>query len=111
MDTFSVEDREYAKEWDLPAHKDRGWVHEVEVPMREGEALAYESLHGGEGVTFNIHSHKGRETTYHAKGSDLRMAGTFRAPFEGKYYMMWENGGAAAVHVQAKAVRKPATTL
>jgi len=108
MDVFSVESPEYAREWELPAHKQRGWVHEVEVPLRQGEAIAYETSNDGPGgrVEFNIHSHKGPEVRYHAKGEDARMSGTFVAPWEGKFYLMWENKGEGAVRVRAHARRQ-----
>lgn len=107
MDTFPPDSGEYAREVELPAHKVRGWVHEVEVPMRKGESFRYETAHEGAGgrVRFNVHSHHGRETTYHAEGTDARIAGTFTAPEEGKFYLMWENQSAKAVTVRVRATR------
>ena len=100
---------EYTREWELPPRKTRGWVHEVEAPMRDGESIAYETEHEEPGgrVVFNIHSHKGRETTYHVKGDDARMAGTFPAPWEGKFYLMWENTSEQAVTLRIRAERAP----
>ncbi len=107
MDTFPSDAKEYAKDVALPPHKQRGWVHEVEVPMREGETFDYETAHEGAGgrVAFNVHSHHGRETTYHVKGTDAQMAGTFSAPWEGKFYLMWENTSGEAVTVRVRAAR------
>ena len=107
MDTFGAEAPEYAKEIALAPRKTKGWVHEVEVPMRAGETLAYETSHAGRGeVEFNIHSHQGPQVTYHAKGRDPRIAGTFAAPWEGKFYLMWENLGGEPVRVSARARRQ-----
>jgi len=108
MDRLAAEDSEYAKELALAPHKTKGWVHEVEVPMRAGEGLAYETSHGGASglVEFNIHSHQGPEVTYHARGSDARIAGTFTAPREGKFYLMWENKGTEPARVAARAIRR-----
>jgi len=107
MDTFGAEAPEYAKEIALSPRKTKGWVHEVEVPMRAGETLAYETSHTGRGeVEFNIHSHQGPQVTYHAKGRDPRIAGTFAAPGEGKFYLMWENLSGEPVRVSARARRQ-----
>ena len=107
VDVFSVDSREYTKEWELPAQKQRGWVHEVEVPLRRGEAIEYETANDGPigSVAFNIHSHKGPDVTYHAEGKDARMSGTFVAPWEGKFYLMWENVSKASVGVRVRAGR------
>ncbi len=108
MDVFSPAAREYAKELELPPRKVRGWVHEVEVPMHAGEALAYETGHDEPGgrVEFNVHSHKGRDVTYHVKGTEARLAGTFVAPWEGNFYLMWENLSDGPVKARAR-VRRP----
>jgi hypothetical protein len=110
MDTFAPESREYAKEWRLPARKYKGWVHEVEVSLRHGDAIAYESESDGHGsggpVEFNIHSHEGREVTYHAKRRDARAEGTFVAPWDGKFYLMWENASDVPVLVRARLRRQ-----
>ena len=107
MDVFPAGAKEYAKELDLPPHKERGWVHEVEVPMLEGQSFEYESAHAGPGgrVEFNVHSHQGPKVTYHVKGSEALNAGTFMAPWEGKFYLMWENLGGEGVHVRIHATR------
>jgi hypothetical protein len=108
MDTFPSEATEYAKDWDLPAKKQTGWVHELEVPLRAGESLAYDSEADAPAgaVAFNIHSHHGPEVTYHVRGAEPRVAGTFLAPAEGKFYLMWENTSAHAVRVRARATRR-----
>ena len=108
MDTFGAEAPEYAKEIALAPRKTKGWVHEVEVPMHAGEGLAYETSHGGAAgqVEFNIHSHQGPEVTYHTKGSDAHIAGTFAAPWEGKFYLMWENLSGESVRVAVRARRR-----
>lgn len=99
----------YVKDLDLPAHKVRGWVHEVEVPMRAGQRLEYESVHEPPAgrVVFNIHSHQGRDITYYRKGTGARVAGTFGAPRDGTFYLMWENTSPAAIRVAIRAVRRP----
>lgn len=107
MDTFPSDAREYAKEVDLPPRKQRGWVHEVEVPLREGETLEYATAHEGEGerVAFNIHSHEGSEVTYYVQSAKAEVAGSFSAPGDGKFYLMWENTSEGRVLVRVRARR------
>ena len=107
MDVFPADVKEYAKDLELPAKKVRGWVHEVEVPMRAGDMIHYTSEHDGPGnrVAFNVHSHQGKEVTYHAKGTDASVGGAFTAPSEGKFYLMWENVSEAPVRVRIRASR------
>ncbi len=99
---------DYARDLELPQRKQRGWVHEVEVPMAKGDAIAYETAHEGPAgvVEFNIHSHQGRDVTYHVKGTDPRMAGAFTAPWDGKFYLMWENVSHAPVRLRIRATRR-----
>lgn len=108
MDIFAAEAIEYAKDLELPPKKTRGWVHEVEVPLRKGESLGFDSGHDGAGgrVEFNVHSHQGPEVTYHVKRSEAKVAGTFTAPWDGKFYMMWENVSDAPVRVRVRANRE-----
>ncbi|HEV8595537.1 MAG TPA: hypothetical protein VGR51_08425 [Thermoplasmata archaeon] len=108
MDRFPPDAAEYAKEVELPPRKQRGWVHEVEVPMREGENLEYATAHDGEGdrVAFNIHSHEGGETSYYVQSSKARTAGSFSSPSDGNFYLMWENVSGAPVRVQVRATRR-----
>ena len=107
MDVFSAHTPEYAKDLELPPKKQKGWVHEVEVPMRAGDMLHYESQHAGPGsrIEFNVHSHKGKEVTYHMKLSEALVVGAFTAPWEGKFYLMWENVSDAPVSVRIQARR------
>ncbi len=107
MDVFAAEEKEYARDLELPPRKVRGWVHEVEVPARAGDMIHYASDYSEPGglVEFNVHSHKGKETTYHTKSSDPSVAGAFTAPWEGKFYMMWENASDAPVRVRIHATR------
>ena len=107
MDAFSATVREYAKELELPARKQRGWVHEVEVPMLAGDMIHYTSEHDGPGhrIEFNVHSHHGKDVTYHAKDSESSITGTFSAPAEGKFYLMWENVSDGPVRVRIHAAR------
>ena len=107
VDVFVASEGEYARELDLPPKKVRGWVHEVEVPMRKGDVLHHASEYEGpEGrVEFNVHSHRGKETTYHVKGSGPMEAGAFAAPWEGKFYLMWENVSDVAIHLRITARR------
>jgi len=107
MDTFPANTKEYVREIDLPQRKVRGWVHEVEIPMRAGDMIHYTAEHDEPGgrVDFNVHSHHGKEVTYHAKNSESSVSGTFSAPHEGKFYMMWENVSEAPVRVRIQASR------
>src|SRR5213594_4240100 len=107
MDTFPANWKEYSLEVELPPRKVRGWVHEVEVPMREGDMIHYSSEHEGPPgrVAFNVHSHEGKEVTYYAKNSDSSVTGTHAAPHEGKFYMMWENVSESPVRVRIHASR------
>lgn len=107
MDTWAADAKEYGRDLDLPARKMRGWVHEVEVPLRGGDMIHYSSEHDPPGgrVEFNVHSHQGKEVTYHAKDSAASVAGGFTAPREGKFYLMWENVSDAPVRVRIRAAR------
>ena len=107
MDVFPANESEYAKELELAPRKARGWVHEVEAPMRTGDTIRYTSHHEGAGerVTFNVHSHQGKDITYHAKTSQASVAGAFTAPWAGKFYLMWENGSDGPVLVRIHAAR------
>jgi len=107
MDTFAADTREYVRDLDLPPRKQKGWVHEVEVPMRAGDMIHYESEHAppGDRVAFNVHSHQGKEVTYHAKDAQPSVGGAFTAPWEGKFYMMWENVSGEPVRVRVRATR------
>lgn len=108
MDTYGTDSMEYGKEIALSPHKAKGWVHEVEVPMLAGQDLVYEASHGGPAgaVEFNIHSHQGPQVTYHARSADARISGAFTAPWEGKFYLMWENKGKEPARVAVRAVRR-----
>ncbi|HKZ64033.1 MAG TPA: hypothetical protein VJ400_06285 [Thermoplasmata archaeon] len=107
MDSFPADATEYMRDLELPPHKQKGWVHEVEVPMREGESFDFETESGlSGGVEFNVHSHQGPEVTYHVKGSEPNMAGTFTAPWEGKFYLMWENHTNEIIPVRIRATRR-----
>jgi len=108
MDTFPQDAREYAKDVELPPRKQRGWVHEVEVPMRAGEDLEYETEHDepGDRVQFNIHSHQGAEVSYYAKSAESRASGSFSAPWDGKFYLMWENVSDDPIRVRVRAARR-----
>ena len=77
----------------LPPRKMKGWVHEVRIPLEGGESLRWETHEAlGPGlVSFNLHSHKGRDVTYHATADDATASGTFVAPWAGEFYAMWEN--------------------
>jgi len=107
MDVFSPQEATYARDWELPARKVKGWVHEVEVPMLAGDTIHYASDHDAPGgrVEFNVHSHHGKEVTYHAKGTESSVAGTFSAPTEGKFYLMWENMSDGPVRIRVSAIR------
>ena len=107
VDVFAAIEKEYARDLELPPKKVRGWVHEVEIPARAGDMIHYDSEHEGPGgrVEFNVHSHKGKETTYHTKSSNSSIAGAFEVPWEGKFYMMWENASDAPVRVRIHATR------
>jgi len=85
----------------LPPRKVKGWVHELKVSLSDDEALRYETRHpGGDGaVAFNLHHHHGRDVTYYAQEDRAAVAGTFRAPAAGDYYVMWENRSDGAVAV------------
>lgn len=108
MDVFPREMDAYARSLDLPPRKRRGWVHEIEVPLGAGESLAYESRYEGPAgrVEFNVHSHHGRDVTYHLKGTDATMAGTFIAPEAGKFYLMWENLSDGPIRIHVRATRR-----
>ncbi|OGS49726.1 MAG: hypothetical protein A3K65_05170 [Euryarchaeota archaeon RBG_16_68_12] len=85
----------------LAPRKVRGWVHEIRVPLSEGETLGFDSRHDrGDGdIEFNIHSHGGREVTYHARDARARVSGALTAPWTGDFYAMWENVSDRAVPV------------
>ena len=108
MDSFPLEDREYARALDLSRRKQRGWVHEVEVPMREAESFDFATEHDGPGgrIEFNVHSHQGAQVRYHIEESEARLAGRFTAPWEGKFYLMWENVSDVPVRVRIRATRQ-----
>lgn len=107
MDVFAASEKEYARHLELPPRKVRGWAHEVEVPARAGDMIHYTSEHSGARgrLEFNVHSHKGKETTYHTKSSDPSIAGAFTVPWEGKFYMMWENTSDSPVRARIHATR------
>jgi hypothetical protein len=75
--------------------------------MLAGDMLHYNSGHDGQGsrVEFNVHSHHGKEVTYHAKASESLVEGAFSAPAEGKFYLMWENVSDGPVRVRIRAAR------
>ncbi len=107
MDVFPASEKEYAKTLELPPNKVRGWVHEVEIPLRAGDMIHYGSdCEGPAGrIAFNVHSHRGKETTYHAKSTEAAVVGSFTAPWEGKFYLMWENTSDGPVRLRITATR------
>jgi len=108
VDPWPPDAPEYARVLELPPNKQRGWVHEVEVPLDEGESLAYQTKHAVSGgrAAFNVRSHEGPKVTYHVQESGAHLTGTFTAPWRGKFYLMWENLG-QPVRVEARAIRSP----
>lgn len=104
---LSADSEEYAVDLELPARKVRGWVHEVEVPMRVNDTIHYSSAHepSTARVEFNVHSHHGKEVRYYAQ-TEVSTAGTFSAPHEGKFYLMWENISESPVRVRVRVRRQ-----
>ncbi len=93
----------------LAPRKVKGWVHELKVPLAAGETLRYEARHSRDGgdVEFNVHSHEGAKVTYHARGTESSVAGTFVAPWTGDFYLMWENTSERSVPVTYAVERLP----
>ena len=90
MDELKPEQRELTAEVVLPPHKQRGWVLELKMPMAAGEAAGYEYTADAP-LTFNIHSHHGKDVTHHIHLGAATGAGTFEAKEAYDYYAMWEN--------------------
>jgi hypothetical protein len=75
----------------LPPAKQKGWVLELHVPMRQGERLGFEYEADG-ALAFNIHSHHGKEVTHHVHREAASGSGMFASEEDCDYYPMWENG-------------------
>jgi len=75
----------------LAPHKQKGWVLELKAAMKAGEVLGFDFRADGD-LTFNIHSHHGKEVTHHVHVDDRQAAGEFASPEAYDYYPMWENG-------------------
>jgi len=90
MDELKPGQRELSAEVVLPPHKQRGWVLELKMPMAAGEAAGYEYTADAP-LTFNIHSHHGKDVTHHIHLGAATGEGTFEAKEAYDYYAMWEN--------------------
>lgn len=59
-------------------------------------------------VAFDVHSHDGDETRYHEQVDASAHEGTFTAPADGVYSLLWENPSSepvtVAIHVEGDAV-------
>ena len=74
----------------ISSHKQKGWVLELKASMRSGARLRFEYTADGE-LTFNIHSHHGKEVTHHVHIDAATGRGEFIAPEDFDFYPMWEN--------------------
>ena len=82
--------KELRAETTLSPHKQKGWVLELKAAMKAGESLGFEFEADGP-LTFNIHSHHGKDVTHHVHVDDAKAAGDFQSKEAYDYYPMWEN--------------------
>ena len=90
--------RELFGEVTIAPHKEKGWVLELKAPLRSGERLAYDFTADGP-LTFNIHSHHGKEVTHHVHVEAAKASGEFTAAEDYDFYPMWENATSAPLRL------------
>lgn len=73
---------------------------EVNLLMRAGQSVSWAWTATGGELYFNVHSHVGANVTDHVQKVAAADEGTFTAPAEGSYSLLWENLGktAAVLH-------------
>ncbi len=104
MEQFVIGSKELSSEVVLPPFKQGGWVLEIKATMSKGGILGYEYT-AEKGVSFNLHSHHGKEVRYHVRAEAEVSAGAFSAPEDHHYYAMWENKLPKAVRVKYRLFR------
>ena len=104
MEEFASGSKELSSEMTLPPFKQKGWVVEIKAVMSKGGVLCYEYT-ADERVSFNIHSHHGKDVSYHIKAEAEVSAGAFNAPADHDYYVMWENKLPRAVKLKYRLSR------
>lgn len=65
---------------------------EVNLAMNDSAELAYRWSTAPEAtIAFDVHSHAGGEVRYHERANATSGEGSFTAPSEGTYSLLWEN--------------------
>lgn len=71
-----------------------GEFFEANLEMNESSHLTYEwTTADGSQVAFDVHSHTYTGVRYHARDNGSAGQGTFTAPSNGTYSLLWENPG------------------
>lgn len=71
---------------------DPGSFFEANLAMNESAELAYEwTTANGSTVAFDVHSHTSTGIQYHERANGTAGEGTFAAPEEGTFSLLWEN--------------------
>lgn len=101
MMEFSPEEGEFERSFSLEGKGHPESFAELMVPLESGQAISY-SWEAGRDVAFNIHSHHGKEITYHETFEGSKKRGTFEGPGKGHFYLMWQNTSAEPVEVHVR---------
>jgi len=88
----------------ISPHKQKGWVLELKASMKAGGRLLFQYTADG-ALTFNIHSHHGKEVTHHVHIDAASGDGEFTAPEDFDFYPMWENSSDRPVHLTYRLSR------
>lgn len=79
----------------LPAHE----FFEANLEMNESADVTYEWSTEGTSIAFDVHSHANQEVRYYHRSNGSSGQGSFQAPSQGAYSLLWENASDAPVNL------------
>lgn len=87
----------FEREATVPA----GSFFEANLAMNESAEITYDWSTSPEVVlAFDVHSHDGREVRYHDRVNASTHEGSFTAPSQGTFSLLWENTGGEEITVE-----------
>lgn len=78
---------------------DPGSFFEANLEMNESAQFTFEWSTDGTDVAFDVHSHASTQVDYHHRSNGSSGRGSFQAPSDGGYSLLWENPSKARVNL------------
>lgn len=72
---------------------------EINLGLKAGKTVTWDWSTTGGAARFDVHSHKDGVVTEHVIRAGTSDKGSFTAPADGEYSLLWENKGTATIHV------------